>query len=155
MSFPVQSRLFLSNDSTHVNSTFARAIDPCTHIPWCCNRYTEGPLVLHADEPTSGLDARSAAIVMRVVRAIVDTNRTIVCTIHQPSTEIFLNFDDLLLLKRGGWPIYYGPLGEDANDLVTYLKTAAPAVKDLARGYNPATWMLEVGSGPHCLSVVL
>lgn len=100
----------------------------------------------YADEPTSGLDARSAAIVMRVVRAIVDTNRTIVCTIHQPSTEIFLNFDDLLLLKRGGWPIYYGALGEDAVDLVRYLKTSAPAVKDLARGYNPATWMLEVRS---------
>lgn len=38
---------------------------------------------------TAGLDARAAAIVMRAVRNIVDTGRTIVCTIHQPSIQIF------------------------------------------------------------------
>jgi len=37
----------------------------------------------------SGLDARAAAVVMRVVRNIVDTGRTITCTIHQPSVNIF------------------------------------------------------------------
>jgi hypothetical protein len=36
-----------------------------------------------------GLDARAAAIVMRVVRNIVDTGRTITCTVHQPSIDIF------------------------------------------------------------------
>ena len=41
------------------------------------------------DEPTSGLDARAAAIVMRAVRNIGDTGRTIVCTIHQPAIDIF------------------------------------------------------------------
>ena len=37
----------------------------------------------------SGLDARAAAIVMRTVRNTVDTGRTVVCTIHQPSIDIF------------------------------------------------------------------
>ena len=37
----------------------------------------------------TGLDARAAAIVMRVVRNIVDTGRTIACTIHQPAIDIF------------------------------------------------------------------
>ena len=37
----------------------------------------------------AGLDARAAAVVMRVVRNIVDTGRTITCTIHQPSVDIF------------------------------------------------------------------
>ena len=37
----------------------------------------------------AGLDARAANIVMRVVRAIADTGRTIVCTIHQPAIDIF------------------------------------------------------------------
>jgi ABC-type multidrug transport system ATPase subunit len=37
----------------------------------------------------AGLDARAAAIVMRVVRNIVDTGRTIACTIHQPAIDIF------------------------------------------------------------------
>ena len=37
----------------------------------------------------TGLDARAAAIVMRTVRNTVDTGRTVVCTIHQPSIDIF------------------------------------------------------------------
>eukprot|EP00887_Chlorella_sp_A99_P000586 scaffold17.g586.t1 len=41
------------------------------------------------DEPTSGLDARAANIVMRTIRDTVDTGRTCVCTIHQPSVDIF------------------------------------------------------------------
>ena len=47
-----------------------------------------GPVRLQ-DEPTSGLDARAAAIVMRTVRNTVNTGRTVVCTIHQPSIDIF------------------------------------------------------------------
>lgn len=43
------------------------------------------PSIIFMDEPTSGLDARAAAIVMRTVRNTVDTGRTVVCTIHQPS----------------------------------------------------------------------
>ena len=57
------------------------------------------PSIIYMDEPTSGLDARAAAIVMRAVRNIVNTGRTIVCTIHQPSIDIFESFDELLLLK--------------------------------------------------------
>lgn len=53
------------------------------------------PSIVFMDEPTSGLDARAAAIVMRTVRNIVNTGRTIVCTIHQPSTDIFESFDEV------------------------------------------------------------
>ncbi|GJZ47224.1 pleiotropic drug resistance protein 1-like protein [Tanacetum coccineum] len=60
------------------------------------------PSIIFMDEPTSGLDARAAAIVMRTVRNTVDTGRTVVCTIHQPSIDIFEAFDELFLLKRGG-----------------------------------------------------
>lgn len=55
------------------------------------------PSIVFMDEPTSGLDARAAAIVMRTVRNIVDTGRTIVCTIHQPSIDIFESFDEVFL----------------------------------------------------------
>ncbi|PHT79094.1 hypothetical protein T459_17146 [Capsicum annuum] len=57
------------------------------------------PSIVFMDEPTSGLDARSAAIVMRTVRNIVDTGRTIVCTIHQPSIDIFESFDEVFILN--------------------------------------------------------
>jgi ABC-type multidrug transport system ATPase subunit len=43
------------------------------------------PSIIFMDEPTSGLDARAAAIVMRTVRNLVDTGKTVLCTIHQPS----------------------------------------------------------------------
>lgn len=53
------------------------------------------PSIIFMDEPTSGLDARAAAIVMRTVRNTVDTGRTVVCTIHQPSIDIFDAFDEV------------------------------------------------------------
>ncbi|KAF8387704.1 hypothetical protein HHK36_026358 [Tetracentron sinense] len=54
------------------------------------------PSIIFMDEPTSGLDARAAAIVMRAVKNVVDTGRTVVCTIHQPSIDIFEAFDEVL-----------------------------------------------------------
>jgi ABC-type multidrug transport system ATPase subunit len=53
------------------------------------------PSIIFMDEPTTGLDARAAAVVMRTVRNTVDTGRTVVCTIHQPSIDIFENFDEV------------------------------------------------------------
>jgi ABC-type multidrug transport system permease subunit len=96
------------------------------------------------DEPTSGLDARAATIVMRTVRNTVDTGRTVVCTIHQPSIDIFEAFDELVLMKRGQL-IYVGPLGPQSRALVDYLE-AIEGVAKITPGYNPATWMLEVTS---------
>ncbi|WOL03475.1 pleiotropic drug resistance protein 2-like [Canna indica] len=103
------------------------------------------PSIIFMDEPTSGLDARAAAIVMRTVRNTVDTGRTVVCTIHQPSIDIFEAFDELLLMKRGGQVIYAGPLGRQSHKLVEYFE-AIPGVPKITDGYNPATWMLEVSS---------
>ncbi|XP_027181577.1 pleiotropic drug resistance protein 1-like isoform X1 [Coffea eugenioides] len=103
------------------------------------------PSIIFMDEPTSGLDARAAAIVMRTVRNTVDTGRTVVCTIHQPSIDIFDAFDELLLLKRGGEEIYVGPLGRHCLKLINYFE-GIPGVNKIKDGYNPATWMLEVTS---------
>ena len=55
------------------------------------------PSVIFLDEPTSGLDSRSARVIMRAIRRIAQSGRTVVCTIHQPSFEIFSMFDRLLL----------------------------------------------------------
>ncbi|KAJ6346920.1 hypothetical protein OIU76_003581 [Salix suchowensis] len=101
------------------------------------------PSIIFMDEPTSGLDARAAAIVMRTVRNTVDTGRTVVCTIHQPSIDIFEAFDELFLMKRGGEEIYVGPLGHHSAHLIKYFE-AIEGVSKIKDGYNPATWMLEV-----------
>ncbi|QCE02081.1 ATP-binding cassette [Vigna unguiculata] len=101
------------------------------------------PSIIFMDEPTSGLDARAAAIVMRTVRNTVDTGRTVVCTIHQPSIDIFEAFDELFLMKRGGQEIYVGPLGRHSSQLIKYFESIE-GVSKIKVGYNPATWMLEV-----------
>ncbi|KAH6836491.1 pleiotropic drug resistance 12 [Perilla frutescens var. hirtella] len=101
------------------------------------------PSIIFMDEPTSGLDARAAAIVMRTIRNTVNTGRTVVCTIHQPSIDIFEAFDELFLMKRGGEEIYVGPLGRHSIHLIKYFE-AIDGVAKIKDGYNPATWMLEV-----------
>ncbi|CAN1121676.1 Pleiotropic drug resistance protein 1 [Linum perenne] len=101
------------------------------------------PSIIFMDEPTSGLDARAAAIVMRTVRNTVDTGRTVVCTIHQPSVDIFESFDELFLLKRGGQEIYVGPLGINSCHMIQYFE-GVRGIKKINQGYNPATWMLDI-----------
>jgi len=103
------------------------------------------PSIIFMDEPTTGLDARAAAIVMRAVKNVAETGRTIVCTIHQPSIHIFEAFDELVLLKRGGRMIYSGPLGQHSSCVIEYFQNI-PGVAKIRDKYNPATWMLEVTS---------
>ncbi|RLN14553.1 hypothetical protein BBO99_00000400 [Phytophthora kernoviae] len=105
------------------------------------------PSVLFLDEPTSGLDARSAKLIMDGVRKVANSGRTIVCTIHQPSSEVFFLFDSLLLLKRGGETVFFGDLGRKYQHLVDYFE-GLPGLAPLPPRYNPATWMLEcIGAG--------
>jgi len=88
------------------------------HPAWPSRSFVTALLI--AASLYAGLDARAAAIVMRTVRNIVNTGRTIVCTIHQPSIDIFEAFDELLLLKRGGECIFNGQLGKDSGRLIDY-----------------------------------
>ncbi|CAI9101373.1 OLC1v1038679C1 [Oldenlandia corymbosa var. corymbosa] len=103
------------------------------------------PSILFMDEPTTGLDAKAAAIVMRAVKNISDTGRTVVCSIHQPSIDIFEAFDEVILLKTGGRVLYSGPLGQQSSKVIEYFEgiSGVPKIKN---NYNPATWMLEITS---------
>ncbi|XP_037440593.1 ABC transporter G family member 41-like [Triticum dicoccoides] len=103
------------------------------------------PSIIFMDEPTSGLDARAAAIVMRAVKNVADTGRTVVCTIHQPSIHMFEAFDELMLMKRGGELIYAGLVGHHSCEVIQYFQ-AIPGVPRIKDNYNPSTWMLEVTS---------
>jgi len=106
------------------------------------------PSVLFCDEPTSGLDSRAAHVVMKSIRRVAESGRTVVCTIHQPSKDIFEQFDKLLLLRRGGHTVYFGDLGHKSEHLLNYLQ-AIPGTKPFPNPrYNPANYMLEViGAG--------
>lgn len=65
------------------------------------------PRLLFLDEPTSGLDSASAFFVIQALRNVARSGRTIISSIHQPSSEVFALFDDLLLLSSGE-TIYFG-----------------------------------------------
>lgn len=59
------------------------------------------PSIMFLDEPTSGLDEVTAASCIRLLRRLAHEDRTIICTIHQPSAAIFELFDDMYLLAQG------------------------------------------------------
>ena len=59
------------------------------------------PSILFVDEATSGLDSQTAEDVVKILKEIARTGRTVICTIHQPSFDIFKMFDKLLLLQAG------------------------------------------------------
>ncbi|CAI0540635.1 unnamed protein product [Linum tenue] len=99
------------------------------------------PSIIFMDEPTSGLDARAAAIVMRTVRNTVDTGRTVVCTIHQPSIDIFEAFDELLLMKRGGRVIYGGKLGLHSRILIDYFQSLVKIDHMVLFQFIPVWWI--------------
>jgi ABC-2 type transporter len=103
------------------------------------------PSVIFLDEPTSGLDSRGALVVMRAMKRIAESGRTVCATIHQPSSAVFEMFDDLILLKKGGNVVFFGELGPASAKLVEYFE--ARGAKPIEFGENPAAWMLRAYSG--------
>jgi energy-coupling factor transporter ATP-binding protein EcfA2 len=99
------------------------------------------PSVIFLDEPTSGLDSRGALVVMRAMKRIAESGRTVCATIHQPSSAVFEMFDDLLLLKKGGNAVFFGELGAGSCQLVEYFESRG--AKPIEYGENPASWMLR------------
>ncbi|KAJ9466211.1 Protein white [Diplonema papillatum] len=59
------------------------------------------PDILLLDEPTTGLDSFTAEAVVETLKDLAAAGRTIICTIHQPSSDTFKKFDNLLLLSAG------------------------------------------------------
>lgn len=59
------------------------------------------PGLLFCDEPTTGLDSFSAQKLVSLLRASAAQGKTVICTIHQPSSELVALFDKLVLLAEG------------------------------------------------------
>ena len=81
------------------------------------------------------------------MKRIALSGRAVCATIHQPSIAIFNAFDALLLLKRGGETVFFGPLGENSSNLIQYLERYE-ATPRISVGENPSSWMLTcIGAG--------
>jgi len=93
------------------------------------------PAILFCDEPTSGLDSFMALSIMELMQSLARTGKTIICTIHQPSSQVFNKFDKLLLMAEGQ-TAYLG----DAKDCKSFFAGANyPCPED----FNPADHFVQ------------
>lgn len=94
------------------------------------------PTLLMCDEPTSGLDSFMAHNVLQVLKRLAQKGKTIILTIHQPSSEIFGLFDKLLLMAEGRVAFLGTPT--EANRFFAQLNAPCP------NNYNPADFYVEL-----------
>lgn len=79
------------------------------------------PAILIVDEPTSGLSSMDSDMVMNLLKEQALKNKLVLVNIHQPSSDIYKLFDSLLMMDKGGYPVYYG----NPTDALSYFKKAA------------------------------
>jgi len=95
------------------------------------------PKLLFCDEPTSGLDSHMAASVVDLLLGLAAQGRTVVCTIHQPSSQVFATFDRLLLLAEGR-TAYIGAARGTSKDF--FASQGFPCPQD----FNPADHLISL-----------
>lgn len=76
------------------------------------------PAILFLDEPTSGLSSRDSENLLDLLKELSLKGKLVLTTIHQPSSDIYKMFDNLLLLDVGGYQIYYG----DPVEAIVYFR---------------------------------
>ncbi len=77
------------------------------------------PGVLFVDEPTSGLSSLDSEKVMLLMKEQALKGRLVVANIHQPFSDIYKLFDQIIILDKGGYIIYKG----NPIDAIVYFKT--------------------------------
>lgn len=106
------------------------------------NELLHSPSLFLADECTSGLDSSSALTVINLLRELCDEGRTVIATIHQPSSRMFAQFSKVMLLASGRVAYFGTP-----QQLVPYFESIGFPFPSTA--YNPADYALEliIGDG--------
>ncbi|KAI6711418.1 brefeldin A resistance protein [Diplocarpon mali] len=102
-------------------------------------------VLIFLDEPTSGADSQSAFNTIRFLRKLADVGQAVLVTIHQPSAQVFSQFDTLLLLGNGGKVAYFGDTGGKNAPTVKnfFVKNGAPGCP---LDTNPAEYIIDVVS---------
>lgn len=103
------------------------------------NEIIINPSLLFLDEPTSGLDSTTAMRTVQLLQDIAEAGKTVVTTIHQPSSRLFHKFDKLILLGKGSL-LYFGK----ASEATVYFSSigCSPLI-----AMNPAEFLLDLANG--------
>lgn len=97
------------------------------------------PKILLLDEPTSGLDSFTAGSILEVLQALAEEGRTVICSIHQPRSDLFSQFGSVLLLAKGGRVAYNG----SSSGMLDYFADLGKPCPSLT---NPADHVLDLVS---------
>uniref|UniRef100_A0A8R1XXH4 ABC transporter domain-containing protein n=1 Tax=Onchocerca volvulus TaxID=6282 RepID=A0A8R1XXH4_ONCVO len=103
-------------------------------LAFACEILTD-PLILFCDEPTSGLDSFMAVQVVNCLKDVAKKGKTIITTIHQPSSQVFNMFDNVCFMSMGR-VAYFGPVSE-ACKFFGNIGFACPET------YNPADHIIK------------
>ncbi|CAB4289194.1 unnamed protein product [Prunus armeniaca] len=125
---------------TLIGGTFVRGVSGGERKRVCIgNEILLNPSLLFLDEPTSGLDSTAALRTLQMLHIIAKAGKTVVTTIHQPSSRIFNKFDKLILLGRGS-SLYFGK----ASEAMMYFSSigCAPLI-----AMNPAEFLIDLANG--------
>lgn len=97
------------------------------------------PSLLILDEPTSGLDSTAAHRLMTTLGSLAQKGKTIITSIHQPSSRVYQMFDSALVLTEGKC-LYFGK----TNEAMSYLESVGFS---LSFPMNPADFLLDLANG--------
>ncbi|XP_025420624.1 ATP-binding cassette sub-family G member 1-like isoform X2 [Sipha flava] len=117
-----------------------------------CRRLTmalelvRSPKVMFFDEPTTGLDIVSANNVVKIMRKLADSGKTIICTIHQASAYHLTTFDTVYVLTPSGQCMYNGESSQIV-DYFSHLGFQCPIY------HNPADFVIELSLGEYGNSI--
>merc|ERR1711915_1017273 len=100
------------------------------------SEFLTNPPLLFCDEPTSGLDSFMAQSILELLSDLAKMGKTVICTIHQPSSQIYSTFDKLLLLAEGK-TAYLGD-AEKASNFFASVNYPCPT------NFNPADHFVQV-----------
>ncbi|RVW24450.1 ABC transporter G family member 22 [Vitis vinifera] len=103
------------------------------------NEILLNPSLLFLDEPTSGLDSTTALRILQMLQNTAEAGKTVVTTIHQPSSRLFSMFDKLVLLGKGN-SLYFGK----ASEAMLYFSSIGCSPLE---AMNPAEFLIDLANG--------
>ncbi|XP_077235610.1 ABC transporter G family member 22-like [Tasmannia lanceolata] len=125
---------------TIIGGAFVRGISGGERKRVCIgNEILLNPSLLFLDEPTSGLDSTTALRIIEILHDIAKAGKTVVTTIHQPSSRLFNKFDKLILMGKGSC-LYFGK----ASEAMLYFSSigCSPLI-----AMNPAEFLIDLANG--------